>query len=112
MLTDSAEVAVQGEAATSRRTRVLFVCWGESIHARRRVQLFIDDPRFEVAVVSTYDYGFQGARFFPLLAARTRPAGTRSERVRPRWLSTETRESLARLRNLLLLPREGVRSLK
>ncbi|HTO44100.1 MAG TPA: glycosyltransferase family 4 protein [Burkholderiales bacterium] len=112
MLSDSADTAVQEDAASSRRTRVLFVCWGESIHARRRVQLFIDDPRFEVAVVSTYDYGFQGAHFFPLLAARTRPAGARSERVRPGWLSTQTRESLARLRNLLLLPREGVRSLK
>lgn len=112
MLTDSADTAVREEAATARRTRVLFVCWGESIHARRRIQLFIDDPRFEVAVSSTYDYGFQGARFFPLAAARTRIKGARSERVRPRWLSTRTRQSLARLRNLLLLPREGVRSLK
>jgi len=46
----------------ARPTRVLFLTWGFSIHARRRIQVFVDDPSFEVAVVSTYDYGFQGAK--------------------------------------------------
>ena len=42
-------------------TKVLFLCWGFSIHARRRIQIFVDDERFKVAVVSTYNYGFAGA---------------------------------------------------
>lgn len=46
----------------SRKTRILIVAWGYSIHARRRIQTFIDDPRFEVAVASNHDYGFPGAR--------------------------------------------------
>lgn len=91
------------------RVRVLFVCWGYSIHARRRIQLFIDDPRFEVAVVSTYDYGFVGASFYPLRAARiqsTAEAPKTTQRRRFGWLSTEARERLASLRNLVFLPLE------
>ena len=93
------------------RTRVLFVCWGYSLHAQRRVQLFIDDPRFEVAVVSTHDYRFADARFYPLRAAR-RAAGAPVPAARPvaAWLSTEARERLAQLRNLALLPLELWRS--
>lgn len=45
----------------SGQHKLLILCWGYSIHARRRAQLFIDDPRFEVTVVSTYDYAFSGA---------------------------------------------------
>ncbi len=41
--------------------RVLFLAWGYSIHAERRIKIFIDDPFFQVAVVSTYDYGFKNA---------------------------------------------------
>lgn len=111
MLSASAE-AVTPSTGARERTRVLFLCWGDSIHARRRVQLFIDDPRFDVAVVSTYDYGFRGARFFPLLDARA-AAMTGSEvtpRPQTRWLSMEIRELLVQLRNLLLLPLELVRS--
>ena len=104
--------AVARTAGAAQRTHVLFLCWGESIHARRRVQLFIDDPRFEVAVVSNYDYGFRGARFFPLADARAAAARDTEPGAPPqkRWLSTEMRESLARLRNLLALPLELVRS--
>ncbi len=43
------------------RTRVLFLAWGYSIHAKRRLQLFIDDPAFEVIVVSPHDYAFANA---------------------------------------------------
>jgi glycosyltransferase involved in cell wall biosynthesis len=50
---------------------VMFLCWGYSIHAKRRVQIFIDDPRFEVTVVSTFDYEFVGARNVLLRAAET-----------------------------------------
>lgn len=43
------------------RTRVLFLAWGYSIHAKRRIQLFIDDPEFDVAVASTHNYDFSNA---------------------------------------------------
>lgn len=42
--------------------KVLFLAWGYSIHAFRRIQVFCDDPAFEVTVVATYDYGFKNAR--------------------------------------------------
>ena len=37
------------------------MAWGFSIHAKRRIQLFIDDPKFKVAVVSTHNYNFTNA---------------------------------------------------
>jgi glycosyltransferase involved in cell wall biosynthesis/SAM-dependent methyltransferase len=43
------------------RTRVLFLAWGYSIHAKRRLQLFVDDPAFQVLVASPHDYAFAGA---------------------------------------------------
>jgi len=43
-------------------TKVLFLAWGYSIHARRRIQIFLDDPSFKVAVVSTHAYNFPGAK--------------------------------------------------
>ena len=52
-------------------TKILFMAWGHSIHAQRRIQLFIDDPRFEVAVASNFHYGFDGAENIDLTAART-----------------------------------------
>lgn len=56
----------------TRPVRVMFLVWGDSVHARRRIQLFIDDPAIEVAVVSTFDYGFAGAINIPLFAARNK----------------------------------------
>ena len=44
-----------------RQTKVIFLAWGFSIHAKRRIQLFIDDPQFKVAVVSTHNYNFTNA---------------------------------------------------
>lgn len=55
----------------TRPARVLFLAWGHSIHAERRIGLFCRDERFEVAVVSTYDYGFENARNVNLTAAHT-----------------------------------------
>jgi glycosyltransferase involved in cell wall biosynthesis len=43
------------------KTRILFLVWGYSIHAWRRLKIFIDDPDFEVMVVSTYHYNFDNA---------------------------------------------------
>lgn len=44
-----------------RPVRILFLAWGDSIHARRRIGLFADDPDFSVAVASPHDYGFANA---------------------------------------------------
>ncbi len=44
-----------------RPTRVLFLCWGYSIHAWRRIRIFTEDPGFDVAVASTYPYQFEKA---------------------------------------------------
>lgn len=48
-------------ASVHKQVKVLFLAWGYSIHARRRIQLFSEDPSFNVTVVSTFDYGFEGA---------------------------------------------------
>lgn len=49
-----------------RPVRVLFLAWGYSIHAWRRIALFAGDPDFEVAVASPHDYGFANAVNVPL----------------------------------------------
>jgi glycosyltransferase involved in cell wall biosynthesis len=53
---------VSGDRDRSRRVRVLFLAWGYSIHAVRRIRIFSEDPGFEVAVVSPHGYRFPGAR--------------------------------------------------
>ena len=52
------------------RTRVLFLAWGYSIHAKRRIQLFVDDPAFEVIVVSPHEYAFDAAENILLTGCR------------------------------------------
>jgi glycosyltransferase involved in cell wall biosynthesis len=37
-------------------TKILFFCFGFSIHAQRRVSIFGEDSRFEVYLVSNYNY--------------------------------------------------------
>lgn len=66
-----------------RPARVLFVAWGHSIHAERRIGLFLNDPQFEVAVVSTYPYRFPGAVNVELTAARTAPLVTTAAGTAP-----------------------------
>jgi glycosyltransferase involved in cell wall biosynthesis len=44
-----------------RSTRVLFLAWGFSIHAKRRIEVFLNDPSFKVAVASTHAYEFENA---------------------------------------------------
>lgn len=72
----------------SRPVRVLFLAWGYSIHARRRIELFTSDRSFEVAVASTHAYGFADAWNIPLTGAApeadgdARSAGTGF----PAWL--------------------------
>lgn len=45
---------------THQPVRVLFLAFGHSIHAQRRIQIFVDDPKFAVSVASTYPYIFPG----------------------------------------------------
>lgn len=52
-----------------QKVKVLFFAWGDSIHARRRIGIFCDDPSFEVGVVSTFPYGFENAKNFYLSGA-------------------------------------------
>ncbi len=61
-----------GSAAESdnMRIRVLFLAWGFSIHAQRRIQVFTEDPQFDVTVVSTFEYEFPGATVIPLSRAQ------------------------------------------
>ena len=54
-----------------RRKKILFLAWGYSIHAQRRIQIFVDDPLFDVTVISTYNYRFSGATTIPLSRAKS-----------------------------------------
>ncbi|TAN40081.1 MAG: glycosyltransferase family 1 protein [Nitrospirae bacterium] len=56
-------------ANSPRQTRVLFLAWGFSIHAKRRIQLFVDAQDFAVAVVSTCNYNFANAQNILLTGA-------------------------------------------
>jgi glycosyltransferase involved in cell wall biosynthesis len=48
------------------KTKVLFFAWGDSIHARRRIKIFTEDPAFEVGVISTFAYEFENAKNYDL----------------------------------------------
>jgi hypothetical protein len=41
-------ISGSSSASSKKRTRVLFLAWGFSVHAKRRIQIFVDDPSFEV----------------------------------------------------------------
>ena len=51
------------------KTRVLFFCFGDSIHARRRIGIFTADPSFEVGVISSFAYDFNNAQNYDLSSA-------------------------------------------
>jgi glycosyltransferase involved in cell wall biosynthesis len=74
--------------ASSTRTRVLFLAWGDSIHARRRIGIFTADPSFEVGVISTFAYEFKNAKNYYLSKAMP-PQEPRHDLVSrmKRWLN-------------------------
>jgi glycosyltransferase involved in cell wall biosynthesis len=87
--------------------KLLILCWGYSIHARRRAQLFIDDPRFDVTVVSTFDYAFEGADNV-LLGAGKKPVAQGETNVADgksllSLIPAPIRASLRRVLNLLMI---------
>jgi len=86
--------------------KLLILCWGYSIHARRRAQLFIDDPRFDVTVASTYDYAFEGAENVLLGAVKKAEEGDANVSARKsliRLIPAPVRVFLRSLLNLLKL---------
>jgi glycosyltransferase involved in cell wall biosynthesis len=98
---------------------VLFLAWGFSIHARRRIQLFERDPDFSVSVVSTHDYGFERAINIPLWDARHpgRPVGRKTvpERVKRellRFLPVRILRELAKTATDAILLRRAVREFR
>lgn len=58
---------------TEKKKRVLFLAWGYSIHAERRMKVFAEDPRFLVTIVSTFPYEFPNTRTV-LLTGCARPS--------------------------------------
>jgi len=49
-------------SGTAAMVRILFLAWGYSIHAVRRIRIFSEDPGFEVTIASTHDYRLPGVR--------------------------------------------------
>jgi glycosyltransferase involved in cell wall biosynthesis len=60
------ESSAAAERGAENPVRLLFLAWGYSIHAKRRIGLFTDDPGFVIAVASTFNYGFRNARNYLL----------------------------------------------
>jgi glycosyltransferase involved in cell wall biosynthesis len=52
-----------------QKTRVIFFAFGDSIHARRRIEIFTADPSFEVGVISNFAYNFKNAQNYYLANA-------------------------------------------
>jgi len=74
--------------SSNTRTRVLFLAWGDSIHARRRIGIFTADPSFEVGVISTFAYEFENAKNYYLSKAmpQQEPRHDLLSRIR-RWIN-------------------------
>ena len=49
-----------------RPKKILFVYGGYSIHAKKRMEIFLEDSRFEIAVISRYDYTAHGINCFKI----------------------------------------------
>jgi len=50
-----------------QKINILFLVWGYSIHAERRMKIFIEDPNYNVTIVSTYPYEYKNCDLVPLL---------------------------------------------
>ena len=80
--------------------RILFLCWGFSIHAKRRIQIFIDDPRFDVTVVSTHNYAFAGAQNVLLTTTSLLTEASPKSKRLTRFLPGTIRALLRRIINI------------
>lgn len=63
-------MSTNNSTSSLRPTRVLFLAWGYSIHAERRISCFAEDESFEVCIVSTYGYEIPGAKTINLRATK------------------------------------------
>ena len=50
--------------------KILFIYGGYSIHAKKRMKIFLEDSRFKIAVISRYDYSLHGIKCFKILDYR------------------------------------------
>ena len=64
--------------STKIPVKILFLAWGYSIHAYRRIKIFADDSRFEVALVSNFPYTIPGVKLYPLCGANRKAARKRN----------------------------------
>lgn len=55
---------------TSNKIKIMFLCWGFSIHAKRRIEIFKDDNLFDVCIVSTHNYNFGNSTNYLLTDAK------------------------------------------
>ncbi len=53
---------IENFSSENVKKKVLFLCYGYSIHALRRISIFTEDPDFDTTIVSTYNYNFSNAR--------------------------------------------------
>lgn len=87
----------RGDRDGSRRVRILFLAWGYSIHAVRRIRTFSEDPGFEVAVASTHDYRIPGARIIPLSGRTEIDGNAAGDGTPPRAGSSRLRRRIDRV---------------
>ncbi len=62
-------------SAPEKRTKLLIVAWGPSIHAERRIKCFADDESFDVRVVSNYPFEIPNARLVNLRSSERMHVG-------------------------------------
>jgi len=53
-----------------KQKKILFVYGVYSIHAEKRIKIFLEDDRFDVSVISRHDYNIQGINCFKLIDYR------------------------------------------
>lgn len=94
-----------------RPTRVLFLAWGYSIHAERRISCFAEDKSFEVCIVSTYGYTIPGAKIINLRC--TTKSTMSCEKQSPlKAISRTISHGASRFLNLLSEPIWSIRDLQ
>jgi len=62
-----------------RQIKILFLAWGFSVHAKRRIQIFTSSNDYSVKVVANYNYQFERAENVLLESAATVNARSLSE---------------------------------
>ena len=58
------------ETINEKKINLLFLAWGFSIHAKRRIEIFSKDPRYNVNIFSNFNYNFENANNVTIRPAR------------------------------------------